>query len=120
MSYSDLRDFCPEVTYHIHGHSTITLSLEKLGGSTPGRAYTGTWRFVITWRGIETFREQTLETRVPTTHLGAAAALADRLATYGDPLSGYDGPRPTGRALDMCQREHHALARWAAEAGRAR
>jgi hypothetical protein len=68
----------------------------------------------VEWNGQETFREQTLDTQTPTTHLGAAAILADRFATYGDPSAGYDDRnRPTGLALEMCRREHDALRCWA-------
>ncbi|MEV6982683.1 hypothetical protein AB0M95_15670 [Sphaerisporangium sp. NPDC051017] len=32
MSHTDLRGLTPEVTFHIHGHNTITISAGKRGG----------------------------------------------------------------------------------------
>ncbi|MFG1879523.1 hypothetical protein ACGFIV_32285 [Sphaerisporangium sp. NPDC049003] len=34
MSHTDLRGLTPEVTFHTHGHNTITISVDKRGGDT--------------------------------------------------------------------------------------
>lgn len=119
MSYTDLRDFSPEVTFHLYGSRPISISLEKLGGGTVGNSYTGTWRYIVTWGDQETFREQRLDCALPTTHLGAARVLASWFASYGDPGSGYDGDNlPTGTALEMCRHEHDTFSLFADELDR--
>ena len=75
MSYTDLRDFEPEYTATDAG---LTIQVEKLGGGTLGRAYTGSWRYVvIDATGTELGRGQDFTTGTPQTHAEAAALIAD-------------------------------------------
>jgi hypothetical protein len=82
MSYTDLRDFEPEYAVRIIGQG-IRIQLEKLGGGTVGRAYQGTWRYVVTdvHTGDEVARGQDLHTGTPKTHAEAALILADFLTS---------------------------------------
>lgn len=84
MSYSDLRDFCPEVIFPVgplyeRGTNPIQIEIEKSGGGTPGKEYTGTWRYQVRVDDVVTYYGQDLETGMPHTHLGAAIALVDFL-----------------------------------------
>lgn len=76
MSYTDLRDFFAE--YQTVTDTGLTVQIEKMGGGTPGKAYTGTWRYIVTdARGIEVGRGQDLETGMPKTHAQAALLAAE-------------------------------------------
>lgn len=96
MSYTDLRDFCPEVIYPVGplyetGTSPIQIEIEKLGGGTLGKAYTGRWRWQVRVSDVVTEYGQDLDIPTPHTHLQAAIALADfltadREGTFADRL----------------------------------
>lgn len=76
MSYTDLRDFEAEYTYV--SDTGLTVQVEKLGGGTVGREYTGTWRYVVTdASGTELGRGQDLTTGMPHTHVWAARFAAE-------------------------------------------
>jgi hypothetical protein len=83
MSYTDLRDFAPEYTASgFWQGESVRIELEKLGGGTVGRAYEGTWRYVVTdAAGDEIARGQDLHTGTPKTHAEAALILADFLTS---------------------------------------
>jgi hypothetical protein len=75
MSYTDLRDFDPEYAATIEDHK---IQIEKLGGGTLGRAYTGHWRYIVTHAvsGDEIARGQDLYTGTPKTHPEVVRILA--------------------------------------------
>lgn len=80
MSYTDLRDFNAELAL-TDPETGFTVQIEKSGGGTVGKQYTGTWRYVVTdATGRELGRGQDLETRQPTTHTEAAHLAADYFA----------------------------------------
>lgn len=119
MSYTDLRDFYPEATFNVpqlnRDDVPLVIEMEKSGGGGVGRAYDGTWRYVVNYDGQDrVYFGQELETNRPHTHEEAAREVARWLSDYGDADSGYDGDsRPTGTALKMCKREYDRLAMWA-------
>ena len=76
MSYTDLRDFEPEYSTTIAG---LHIELEKLGGGTVGRAYEGTWRYVVTDADGAEWQGQDATTGTPKTHAQVARILADFL-----------------------------------------
>lgn len=84
MSYTDLRDFEPETTFHISGFSgddrSLSIAIAKSGGGTVGRAHEGLWRAVVTYDGREIYCGGELNTPLPRTHGEAAAVLAELLA----------------------------------------
>lgn len=76
MSYTDLRDFTEEHTYT--SPEGLTVKMEKLGGGTVGKAYMGTWRYIVTdANGTELKRGQDYITGMPHTHEWVARDLAD-------------------------------------------
>lgn len=79
MSYTDLRDFTAE---HTHTDDNgLTVQVEKLGGGTVGREYTGTWRYIATDSdGNEVARGQDCDTGMPHSHDHVAREIA---AYYG-------------------------------------
>jgi hypothetical protein len=84
VSYTDLRDFEPETTFHISDlggdHRDLNIAIAKSGGGTVGRAYEGLWRAVVTYDRREIYRGSELNTPLPRTHGEAAAVLAELLA----------------------------------------
>ncbi|WP_019629665.1 hypothetical protein [Actinomadura atramentaria] len=111
MSYTDLRDFEAEAVFE--PGDGIRIEIEKLGGGTPGEAYDGTWRYIVTNTHAhgagEVMRGQDLETGMPITHAQAAAIVAGWL-TAGESRS--DHERAFGNAhedtlsefaYDMCE-----------------
>jgi hypothetical protein len=88
MSYTDLRDFRPDVTFDVPQWNTddptLTIAIEKLGGGTVGKAYTGTWRYVVRLAGTEIAKGQDLDSGTALTHEEAAHTLADFLAYRWD------------------------------------
>lgn len=70
----------------------LVLYLSKVGGGTPGQAYTGNWAYLLTWGGEETEHGDDLRTGSPKTHEQAAriaagflaAAIGNRRGTYAD------------------------------------
>ena len=76
MSYADGRDFAPEYVTVIDG---TVIEIEKLGGGTLGRAYSGTWRCQYTPPGDVPHFTQDLTTGTPKTHAQAAVLLAEFL-----------------------------------------
>lgn len=77
MAYTDLRDFEQEYE-HTDPDTGLHVQLEKLGGGTLGRTYTGNWRYIITTAdGIELARGQDLTTPLPRTHAQAAVIALD-------------------------------------------
>lgn len=82
MSYTDLRDFVAE--YMIVTGDGLTIHIEKLGGGTVDKAYTGTWRYVVkNANGIEVGRGQDVETGMPHTHAYVASLVAERFEPSG-------------------------------------
>ncbi|MEU0159036.1 hypothetical protein ABZ154_09390 [Streptomyces sp. NPDC006261] len=84
MSYTDLRDF--ECEYrevftgeHNGEHEAFVVEIEKTGGGTVGRQYTGeTWRFIARFSGgREIDRAHDLFIPGPTTHVQAAKVVFD-------------------------------------------
>lgn len=76
MSYTDLRDF--EQEYARTMPNGIVVQVEKLGGGTVGKAYTGTWRYIVlNPDGSEAARGQDMETGMPHTHKQAARVIAE-------------------------------------------
>lgn len=73
MSYTDLRDFEAEAvfTFDEAGFQT-RVKIAAMGGGTVGRAYAGTWRYIVTCDGIEVARGQDFTTGMPKTHAEAA------------------------------------------------
>lgn len=83
MAYRDLRDFAPELV--AQADSGLIVQVEKLGGGTLGRAYTGAWRYIVSdAAGRELGRGQDIETGMPHTHAEVAVLIADFFA------DGYD------------------------------
>lgn len=115
MSYTDLRDFDSELSVSIpqmnDGDKTLSIQIEKLGGGTVGKSYTGTWRYRVLWAGKEVYKAQDLETPTPTSHEEAASLIAGFLANYGDPDSDieFTGPMPTGRYKKLCDTQYERL-----------
>jgi hypothetical protein len=118
VSYTDLRDFHPEATFNVpqlnHDDVPLVIKIEKSGGGDIGKAYSGTWRYVIDYDGQDCiYFGQELETGTPVTHKAAARLLARYLSDVGDPYSDPDREdAPTGAARRMCQREYDRLALW--------
>lgn len=80
MSYTDLRDF--EAEFEMFTDGGLFVQVEKLGGGTVGREYSGTWRYVVSNAdGVEIARAQDCETGMPHTH----AWVADMIAGYFTP-----------------------------------
>lgn len=91
MSYTDLRDFESELSkiFEVEGltlgHETafLQVGIEKLGGGTLGKAYTGTWRYIVTMttnhphapQEVEVGRGQDYESGTPQTHEQVADAI---------------------------------------------
>jgi hypothetical protein len=71
MSYTDLRNFSCEYSAIV---GDVTVQVEKLGGGTVGKAYTGVWRYIVTRSGgsEEIRRGQDVESGSPWTHAEAA------------------------------------------------
>lgn len=81
MSYTDLRDFAAEASFTFDVEGTdVKIEIEKLGGGTVGRAYDGTWRYIVTADGSEMTRGQDFTTGTPKTHQEAAALIIDALS----------------------------------------
>lgn len=84
MSYTDLRDFEPEVTFDVpalyEADHALTIQIEKSGGGTVGEEYAGNWRAIVTLGGTELYRGQDLDTGTPHTHEQAARVVADYVA----------------------------------------
>lgn len=103
MSYADLRDFTPEYRLVVSDFNTqemlYEIELEKLGGGTHGRAYTGNWRAVIKRNGTEFFRSQEFVTNTPHTHRDAAIDLIEYLT---DDIGAYDCSFPIEEAFTDC------------------
>jgi hypothetical protein len=74
MSYTDLRDFACE--YSVPAGEGVVVQVEKLGGGTVGKAYTGTWRYIVTRNGQEVRRGQDFESGTELTHFEAAWIIA--------------------------------------------
>jgi hypothetical protein len=76
MSYSDLRDFNPElIAYFDDGRGDwIEVSVEKLGGGRVGEYYEGSWRYVVSYAhgSREIARGQDFHSAVTITHQRAA------------------------------------------------
>lgn len=82
MSYTDLRDFAEE--FKTTTDDGLTVQIEKLGGGTVGKAYTGTWRYIVTNEsGVEVARGQNFETGMPHTHAEVAVMVSDEFAPTG-------------------------------------
>lgn len=83
MSYTDLRDFDPELIayFETDDHDVIEVSIEKLGGGRVGAYYEGTWRYIIenTNRGVELARGQDFQTAVKITHQRAAEIIFEMM-----------------------------------------
>lgn len=57
---------------------SLTVHVDKLGGGTLGRAYDGSWRYIVTdAAGTELGRGQDFTTGTPKTHAEAAELIAD-------------------------------------------
>jgi hypothetical protein len=84
MTYTDLRDFEPEIVFEIPGFegddAPLSIAIAKAGGGTLGRAYDGLWQAVATYDGRELYRGGDLNIARPHTHRQAAAVLAQFLA----------------------------------------
>ncbi len=91
MSYTDLRDFSPEYSITVTAFDTDTdvyvIQVEKLGGGTPGRAYRGDWRVIVTCNGEEVLRTQELTSGTAITHKDAAALAVESVT---DSIGAYD------------------------------
>lgn len=76
MSYTDLRDFNPELIAYFENddYDVIEVQIEKLGGGRVGGYYEGTWRYIIenTNKGVEIARGQDFHSAVTITHQRAA------------------------------------------------
>lgn len=84
MSYTDLRDFVAEYTYVTPDHY-FTVQVEKSGGGTVGKAYTGMWRYIvtITETGKEIARAQDFYSGTCMTHRGAAITILEIVEELG-------------------------------------
>ncbi len=84
MTYTDLRDFEPEITLEIPGFDgddePLSIAIAKVGGGTLGRAYPGLWQAVAAYGSRELYRGGDLNIGRPHTHRQAAAVLAQFLA----------------------------------------
>lgn len=86
MSYTDLRDFHAELT--AFGPDGTTIEIEKCGGGTLGRSYTGAWRYHVILSDGSVVKGQDLETRCPTTHTEAGRIVCDFLDLDPDEFVG--------------------------------
>lgn len=78
MSYTDFRDFEPELTIEFH-EDEIKVAVEKLGGGLIGNKYEGQWRIVAYHQGREVLNTQDYYTGTPWTHIKVARDVYVRL-----------------------------------------
>lgn len=88
MSYTDLRDFSPEYVEarqeYVNGwYVDASVAIEKLGGGTVGREYSGEeWRYVVFYGGQTVLRGQDLVIGHAATHMEAADTALDFAKYY--------------------------------------
>ncbi|KQX43550.1 hypothetical protein ASD97_26135 [Streptomyces sp. Root63] len=95
MSYTDLRDFDCEYREVFEGehngeHEAFVVEIEKLGGGTVGKQYTGEyWRYIAKFSGgKEIARGQDFHMGMPSTHQNAAEAVFDMVCNTEE-IRGY-------------------------------
>lgn len=117
MSYTDLRDFAPDIIIPIPQHGAgdkpLTVAIEKSGGGSIRMSYTGSWRYRVTWDGEVRFQGQDLTTGMPHSHTEAAFLLVDwltDLSEVGEPYSGEH--KPTDEEMVMLNACHERFESW--------
>lgn len=109
MSYRDIRDFEPEYTVTMPGkfesEPDVLIEIEKLGGGTIGKYYTGIWRYrVSTPSGLLEYGQDLDTGPIPHSHEMAASALALHLsALWGETASACVG-NFTESVMDLARR----------------
>lgn len=93
MSYTDLRDFEAEYTVDVPpvrsgDDRALVIEIEKSGGGV-GRAYSGRWRYIVTYADHVIAKGQDLTSGTLHTHAEMARVLADHLA-HGERSGGRD------------------------------